>query len=105
VKASPVATGRLPSLRRFPTLPAFGELLRQVKYKSLWNSKHFVQVGRFFPSSKQCFECGYRNDNLKLQDRQWTCRACGAHLKRDLNAARNIRAEGLTLVAEGYPET
>jgi len=84
---------------------AFGELLRQVKYKSLWNSKHFVQVGRFFPSSKQCFECGYRNDNLKLQDRQWTCPACGAHLKRDLNAARNIRAEGLKLVAEGYPET
>ena len=84
---------------------AFGELLRQVEYKALWNSKHFVQVGRFFPSSKQCFECGYQNDNLKLNHREWTCPACGANLSRDLNASKNIRSEGLKLVAEGHPET
>src|SRR5215468_3944285 len=43
---------------------AFGELLRQVEYKARWNSKHFVQVSRFFPSTKQCFECGYKKDDL-----------------------------------------
>jgi len=84
---------------------AFGELLRQVEYKAQWNSKHFVRVNRFCPSTKQCFECGYKNDNLTLSDRQWTCPACGAHHIRDLNAAKNIRAEGLKLVAEGRPET
>jgi putative transposase len=84
---------------------AFGELLRQVKYKALWNSKHFVQVNRFFPSTKQCFACAHKNDNLTLSDRKWTCPACGAHHIRDLNAAKNIRAEGLKLVAEGRPET
>jgi putative transposase len=84
---------------------AFGELLRQVEYKALWNSKHFVQVNRFFPSTKQCFECRYKNDNLTLSDRQWTCPGCGARLVRDLNAAKNVRAEGLKLVAEGHPET
>ena len=31
---------------------AFGELLRQIKYKTLWNSQHFVQVDRFFPSTQ-----------------------------------------------------
>jgi putative transposase len=84
---------------------AFGELLRQVEYKALWNSKHFVQVGRFFPSTKQCFECGYKNDNLSLSDREWTCPACAIHHIRDWTAAKNIRAEGLKNVAEGHPET
>jgi len=84
---------------------SFGELLRQVEYKALWNSKHFVQVNRFFPSTKQCFECGYKNDNLTLSDRQWMCPSCETRHIRDLNAAKNIRAEGLKLVAEGHPET
>jgi putative transposase len=49
---------------------AFGERLRQVQYKALWSSKHFVQVGRFFPSTKLCSGCGYKNDSLSLSDRE-----------------------------------
>ena len=52
---------------------AFGELLREVEYKALWSSKHFVQVDRFFPSTKLCSECGYKNDSLSLSDREWSC--------------------------------
>jgi putative transposase len=84
---------------------AFGELLRQVKYKALWNSKDFVQVDRFYPSTKLCSGCGYKNDNLSLSDREWTCPRCGTHHLRDSNAAKNVRAEGLRIVAEGHPET
>ena len=51
---------------------AFGELLRQVEYKARWNSKHFVQVDRFFPSTKLCSACGYKNDDLSLSEREWT---------------------------------
>jgi putative transposase len=84
---------------------AFGELLRQVEYKARWNGKHFVQVDRFFPSTKLCSACGYQNDDLSLSDREWTCAGCGTHHVRDCNAAKNVRAEGLRIVAEGHPET
>ena len=84
---------------------ACGELLRQVAYKALWNRKHFVQVDRFFPSTKLCSECGYKNDDLSLWDREWTCPGCRSHHLRDWNAAKNVRAEGLKIVAEGHPET
>ena len=83
---------------------AFGELLRQVDYKVRWNSQHFVRVNRFFPSTKQCSECGYKNDGLTLSDRQWTCPSCETRHNRDVNAAKNIRAEGLKILAEGRPE-
>ena len=48
---------------------AFGELLRQIKYKTLWNSQHFVQVDRCFPSTQLCSACGYQNPSLSLSDR------------------------------------
>ena len=84
---------------------ACGELLRQVEYKARWNSKHFVQVGRFFPSTKLCSACEYKNDDLSLFEREWTCLGCGTHHLRDLTAAKNVRVEGLRIVAEGHPET
>ena len=51
-------------------------------------------IGRFEPSSKTCNHCGFKNDDLKLHHREWTCE-CGELLDRDLNAARNIRDWGL----------
>jgi hypothetical protein len=82
----------------FPSLP-FDTVIKQEW--ALWNSTHFVQVHRLFPSTKQCVECGYQNDNLTLFDRQSTCPACETEHIRDLNAAKNIRAEALELVAQG----
>jgi len=82
-----------------------GELLRQIEYKALWNSKHFVQVDRFFPSTQLCSECGYKNDELSLADREWTCPGCRTQHFRDWNAAKNVRPERLRIVAEGHPET
>jgi putative transposase len=82
---------------------AFGEFRRQVKYKTAWNLKHCVEVGRFFPSTKLCSECGTINPNLTLSDRTWTC-VCGTLHDRDLNASKNILAEGLNLLAAGQTE-
>ena len=84
---------------------AFGELLRQIEYKALWNSKHFVQVDRFFPSTKLCSECAYQNDSISLSDREWSCPACRTHHMRDFNSAKNVKIEGLRIVAKRYPET
>lgn len=77
-------------------------------YKADWQNKHLIVIERFFPSSRLCGVCGKKNDVLTLTDRVWTC-ACGASHDRDLNAARNILAQGLHLfsqnVAVGHTET
>jgi putative transposase len=78
---------------------ALGEFRRQIEYKSIWNRKHLAVIDRFFPSSKRCAHCGAINARLALSDRQWVC-GCGAVHDRDLNAARNIRDEGLRILLE-----
>lgn len=76
---------------------ALGEFRRQLAYKTVWNRKHLVVIDRFFPSSKLHMACGALNGALTLADRVWTC-ACGETVDRDLNAAQNIRAEGLRMM-------
>ncbi len=80
---------------------SMGTIRRQLAYKGVWYRTHIVAVGRFYPSSKLCFECGYKNDALTLSDRVWACPACREVLDRDLNAARNIKREGLRILAVG----
>ena len=62
--------------------------------KALQNDKKVVLIGRFYPSSKTCSQCGYIHKGLKLQDRQWKCPKCGVNHDRDFNAAVNILYEG-----------
>ena len=74
---------------------------RQIlEYKAAWQGKEVIKVGRFFPSTKLCSACGHKNDGLTLSDRDWSCPACGVHHDRDVNAAKNILAEGIKSRAE-----
>ena len=84
-----------------------GEIRRQLVYKGRWYGVHVAVVDRFYPSSKLCHACGYRHDGLTLSERVWVCPACGVLIDRDLNAARNIKREGLRIltVAVGHTET
>jgi putative transposase len=82
---------------------SMGEFRRQLEYKAEWNRKHLIVINRFFPSSKMCSACGAINERLTLKDREWDC-VCGAHHGRDLNAAINIRDEGLRILAEGHSD-
>ena len=68
----------------------FCEWIRQIKYKCEWNGIEFIQVGRFYPSSKRCSCCGEIKTNLKLSDRIYKCESCGAVIDRDYNAAINL---------------
>ncbi|WP_295480313.1 zinc ribbon domain-containing protein [uncultured Sutterella sp.] len=54
-----------------------------------------MQIDTFFPSSKLCSVCGNKLEELKLSTREWTCPKCGTHHDRDVNAAKNIRLEGI----------
>lgn len=70
------------------------EIIRQLQYKANWYGRTVVQIGRFFPSSKTCSECGYIKQNLRLSDREWKC-PCGVKHHRDHNAAKMILKQGL----------
>jgi transposase len=83
---------------RLPKLGAL-KLRRRLAYKSDWYGKILVEVDRWFPSSKRCSECRHTLDELRLEVRQWTCPKCGACHDRDVNAARNLLAEGLRQLA------
>ena len=82
---------------------AFGELLRQVEYKALWSSKHFVQVGRFFPSTQLCSGCGYKNDSLSLSDREWTCPQCATPPHAGLQLGQERQERGTKNRRRGIP--
>ena len=67
--------------------------------KTLQNDKKVVLIGRFYPSSKTCSQCGYIHKDLKLKDRHWNCPNCGSYHDRDFNAALNILYEGRRISA------
>lgn len=66
------------------------EFIRQMKYKSEWNGIEFVQVDRFYPSSKTCSCCGNIKKDLKLSERTYICDICGLTIDRDYIAAINL---------------
>lgn len=65
-----------------------------------------VKIDRWLPSSQTCSECGYINKQTKnLSVRKWSCPNCGVIHDRDINAAKNIKREGLSLCehnVDGY---
>ena len=73
---------------------AWGTFVNMLKYKGIWYGKNIFQIETFFPSSKLCCKCNFKNDELKLKDREWICPECGTLHDRDLNAAINILKEG-----------
>lgn len=78
----------------------WGEFLRQIKYKSEWYGRTFIQIDTFYPSSKTCNQCGYINKELTLAEREWECPKCHSKLDRDINAAKNILAEGMKQISK-----
>ena len=80
---------------------SFGTLVRMLKYKAKWNNRQIIEIGRFYPSSKTCHCCKYIKTDLTLKDREWDCPNCGTYHDCDINAAINIKNEGLRLLDKG----
>lgn len=71
------------------------EFIRQMKYKCEWNGIEFIQVDRYYPSSKMCSKCGKIKHDLELSDRKYICE-CGLNIDRDFNASLNLMNYGLS---------
>jgi putative transposase len=79
----------------------WSEFVSQLEYKAAWYGRNLVKIDKWYPSSKRCFDCGYILDSLTLDVRHWTCPECGGVHDRDINAAKNIAAAGLAVLACG----
>ncbi len=79
---------------------SWNQFKKTLEYKLRWHGKHYQEVDRFFPSSKLCSVCGYKNVELQLSDREWICSSCGTFHNRDKNAADNLKKEGIQLLLD-----
>jgi len=80
---------------------SFGEIRRQLEYKTTSRGGRVLFVNAFFPSSKLCHVCLAKNESLTLADRTWQCSGCGTVHDRDLNAALNIRNHAVSYTVAG----
>ncbi len=98
---------RVKAMVKHPTLAkaihdvGWGAFVRMLEYKAAWYGRTLVPIDKWYPSSKRCSACGHVLDSLPLDSRQWTCPECGNVHDRDVNAAQNILAVGLTVSACG----
>lgn len=90
-----------PKLSKHIADASWGRFATQLEYKADWAGRTLVKIDQFFPSSKRCSSCGYILPKLSLDVRKWTCPECSIEHDRDINAAINIKAAGLAVLAFG----
>lgn len=83
----------------------WGMFCTMLSYKAKNKGKTYVEVDRFYPSSKTCHVCLNQVNSLPLDVRQWQCKHCQTTHDRDINAAINIKNEGLRILSLGTSDT
>lgn len=74
----------------------YGMFLSMLNYKLADKGKFLVRIDKWYPSSQTCSCCGFIQPEVKkLSIRRWTCHNCGTIHDRDINAAINIKNEGI----------
>jgi len=70
-------------------------------YKLRDRGKILIRTGRYYASSQTCSCCGRIEPKIKdLKVRKWQCPVCKTVHDRDINAAVNIRKEGLRMLTD-----
>jgi putative transposase len=83
----------------------WGKFCTMLKYKAEFDGKTYLEVDRFFASSHLCSSTLLQFPKMALSVRAFDCSHCGHRHDRDVNAAINIRNEGLRLLALGISAT
>ena len=78
---------------------SFSSFCNMIAYKANEQYRQYIKINAFYPSSKLCHCCGYKNTTLTLAEREWICPNCHSYLDRDNNAALNILNEGLKILS------
>jgi len=73
------------------------QFLRCLEYKAKEQGKHFVETGKFFPSTQTCSACRSRK-KMELSDRYYRCSNCSIVIERDLNSAILVKAVGMSVL-------
>lgn len=84
---------------------SFSTFCNMISYKAKEQSRQYIKISTFYPSSKLCHCCGYKYKGLKLKERFWICPICNTQLDRDENAAINILNEGLKILSRNTVES
>ena len=79
-----------------PLDSGFGMFRECLRYKLARQGKAMIMVDRYAPTSRTCSACGLTlDDAVHYKKRIWTCPRCGVVHSREVNAAKNIKAQGL----------
>ena len=78
---------------------SWGKLVSMLEYKAISNGRYLIKVPPQF-TSQDCNKCKYRNSDLKITYRNWTCPNCNTLHQRDENATDNIKEVGLKIMQE-----
>ena len=84
---------------------SFAEFVFKLKYLADKYDKKIVKISRWYPSSKNCSECGNKNVDLGMYDQEWICPNCGKLHDRNLNSSINILLEGCRIVGTSTIKT
>ena len=76
---------------------SWSSFVTKLQYKAEWYGREIIKVDKWFPSIQLCSECGHKDSKKSLSIREWSCPVCHTHHDRDINASKNILAEGLRL--------
>ncbi len=73
----------------------YGMFRECLRYKLERQGKRLISISRYEPTTRTCSVCGSVRDQIPLRVKAWTCPQCGAVHHKEINAAKNIKAQGL----------
>jgi len=80
---------------------ALGSFIQKLQYIATKYDTRVVKVVRFYASSHICSACEKKLDRKLLKsERSWTCPCCGVNHDRDVNAAINIKRQGIASLCD-----
>ena len=73
----------------------FGTFRECLRYKLARQGKTLIVVDRAALTTRTCSACGFVRADRPHRKEAWVCPKCGAAQDREVNAAKNIKAQGL----------